>query len=254
MTRSVLIADDEPNARQYMTQLIESRPDLKLVATLSNGQEVLDFCRTWMPDILLLDIEMPGVTGMEVARSLSRKMTQSIIIFSTAYDQYAIAAFEVAAVGYLLKPFSKAQFNEVMDRANDQLLTINKAHFSEKIQTVWDQLGQTSNTHLEAITIKEKGLIRTIKVEEIIYFESDSEYVKIHARQGTDLQRIALNVLTQQLPPAFHRIHRSIILNACCIVSHKYLSDNRFQFTMSNGAQLTSSRSYQPSINQWLTS
>ncbi len=253
MIRSVLIADDEPNAREFLKRLIDSRDDLKLVGTLNNGQEVLNFCQTFMPDILILDIEMPGLNGIETARALSRKLSQSVIIFSTAYDQYAIDAFNVAAMGYLLKPFNKVQLDQVIDRAIFQLVTQDKAAFSEKIQKVWERLDKKPNVYLEEFHIKEKGLVRTVSTQDIIYLESDSEYVKLHTARSTYLHRAALSVLEHQLPPDFKRIHRSFILNIQAIESHKYLSDTRFEFLMKNQDKLTSSRSYRASINVWLT-
>lgn len=252
MIRSVLIADDEPNARDYLSRLIEKRSDLRLLGAMNNGQDVLNYCKTLTPDIMILDIEMPGMSGLEAARLLTRNADPSIIIFSTAYDQYAIEAFEVAAIGYLLKPFNEQQLNEVLNRGLMQLETKERAHFSERIQQVWDKLERQPNVYLREIEIKEKGLIRLVKTEEIIYLEADSEYVKIHTSGSSYLHRLALRVLEQQLPPSFRRIHRGIILNTRFITSHKYLADSRFEFTMSSQAKLISSRSYRSSINTWL--
>ncbi|MDW3190985.1 MAG: LytTR family DNA-binding domain-containing protein [Cytophagales bacterium] len=253
MIRTVLIADDEPNAREYLTRLISKRDDLKLLGAMKNGQEVLNFCQTMMPDILILDIEMPGVNGLEVARMLTRKSIKTTIIFSTAFDQYAIDAFNVAAIGYLLKPYGQQQLNQVIDRSLAQLMTQDRAEFSKKIQSVWEQLERKPNDHLQAIEIKEKGLIRTIPAEELIQLEADSEYVKLHTHQSVFLHRTALSLLEKQLPPYFRRVHRSFIINTNHMTSYKYLGENRFEFTMTNKMKVTSSRSYREAINQWLT-
>lgn len=253
MIRSVLIADDEPNARAYLSMLIDGRADLKLLGALHHGQEVLTFCKTLMPDILILDIEMPGMSGLEAAKLLTRKPTNSVIIFSTAYDQYAIEAFEVAAIGYLLKPFSQKQLNDVLNRALEQLITKDRAQFNEKIQQVWDKLEQQTNVYIREIEIKEKGLIRQIRTEELVYIESDSEYVRLHTGRSSFLYRQALSLLEKQLPPSFRRIHRGIILNTRFLASHKYLGDSRFEFTMTNQSKLISSRSYRSTINTWLS-
>ncbi len=253
MTRSVLIADDEPNARDYLSRLIRNRSDLELLGAVNNGQEVLNYCKTLMPDILILDIEMPGMNGLEAARSLIRNLTNSVIIFSTAYDQYAIDAFEVAAIGYLLKPFNEKQLDEVLNRGIAQIAIQEKANFSERMQLVWDKLEQQPNVYLKEIEIKEKGLVRHIKTEELLFLEADSEYVKLYTRRSSHLYRLALRILEQQLPPSFRRIHRGIILNTRFITSHRYLGDSRFEFTMTNQSKLTSSRSYRSSINAWLS-
>lgn len=252
MIRSVLIADDEPNAREYLARLIGKRADLKLLGALSNGQEVINYCKTLMPDILILDIEMPGLNGLDVARTLTRNPVNSVIIFSTAFDQYAIEAFDVAAIGYLLKPFSESQLQSSIDRGIEQLNTQDRAKFSEKIQQVWEKLEQPPNTDLHEIEIKEKGLIRRIKVEDLLLLEADSEYVKLKTLRYTYLHRVALSILEQQLPAQFHRIHRSIIINTRFVVSHKYLGNSCFEFTLTNQIKVTSSRSYRQSINDWL--
>lgn len=252
MIRSVLIADDEPNAREYLARLIGKRSDLKLLVALSNGQEVINYCKTLMPDILILDIEMPGLNGLEVARALTRNPVNSVIIFSTAYDQYAIEAFDVAAIGYLLKPFSESQLKSSIDRGIKQLNTQNRAKFSEKIQQVWEKLEQESNTDLHEIEIKEKGLIRRIKTEDVLLLVADSEYVKLKTFDYTYLHRVALSIMEQQLPAEFRRIHRSIIINTRFVISHKYLGNSCFEFTMTNQIKISSSRSYRQSINEWL--
>lgn len=252
MIRSVLIADDEPNAREYLTRLISKREDLKLLGAMNNGQEVLKFCQTLMPDILILDIEMPGTNGLEVARILTRKPTKTIIIFSTAFDQYAIEAFNVTAIGYLLKPFGQQHFNQVIDRGLMQLITQDRAEFSERIQEVWEKLERTPEVYLQTIEIKEKGLINSLQVRDLILLEADSEYVKLHTNRSVILYRAALSLLERQLPLHFRRVHRSYIINTKQMTSYKYQGENRFEFTMTNEMKVTSSRSYRDAINEWL--
>lgn len=251
MKKSVIIADDEPSAREYLERLLQNRSDIELKAKLRNGNEVIEFCRTLKPDIILLDIEMPGLDGMSVARKLSGSLTKSVLIFVTAYDQYAIEAFRQAAVGYLLKPFDEQELNEVLNRALRQLETLQKADFNKQIEALWDQMEKQSSTSIDFFEIKEKGLIKKVMIDELLYLESESEYVKLVTRKKTYIQRLSLKVLEDQLPNAFHRIHRTFILNDRHVVSWKY-SNESFSFTMTDDRVLRSSRSFNQSIKDWL--
>lgn len=252
MSYSVLIADDEPHARDYLVRLVKEETALALIGQCASGNEVLAFCKTLTPDILLLDIQMPGLNGIDTAHQLMQSEARPIIIFTTAFDQYAIDAFNVAALAYLLKPFSKADFQKTLERALSQLAQRDKVQFSERINRLWERYRKPPAHYIEGLTVKVKGLDKNLPVQDIIYLQSDSEYAAIHTLEGKYLQRLALKILEDQLPPGFKRIHRSVILNTEMIESWQYLQNNTFRFLMKNGEQLTSSRTYKKTIEGWL--
>lgn len=127
MRLSVLLVDDEPHARRYLKQLLTQDDEVEVIHECKNGQEVLNFLKTQEPHIIFLDINMPGISGVEVAEQL--KSTSSLIIFSTAYDQYALKAFEVEAFDYLVKPFGEERFYGVLNRAKEVVHKLQQASF-----------------------------------------------------------------------------------------------------------------------------
>lgn len=249
-TYSVLVVDDEPHARRYLTDLVEKSADLQLIGTCSSGREALAFCQNQLPDMLFLDIQMPGMTGIEVAQKLKNKDT--LIIFSTAYDQYAINAFELAAQDYLLKPFAEDRFNEVVERAVKQLAHEQREAFTERMQRVFEHFQKGAGKKLTQVIIKDKGLEHPVEMSDVYYLTASSVYLIIHTWQKEHLYRTSLNLLEQQLPPSFVRIHRSIIINTDHLVNHRYLNNNTFEFEMPNGKKVVSSRSYKNAISQFL--
>ena len=252
MSFSVLIADDEPHARDFLAQLVTAHPAVDLAGVCENGNTVLKFCKTLVPDILLLDIQMPGLNGIEAAKKLLVAAKRPVIVFTTAYDQYAIEAFEVEAVGYLLKPFSQEQFSSAVDRAIDQCSTKEKVEFEERIQRLFDRFKGQKATHLDRIELKEKGLIKTVHTSDVRYFSADSEYVRIHTAKTFYLYRIALELLDQQLGPEFLRIHRSHIINLNRVASWQYRNNGTYAFSFDDGNIVPSSRSYQSAIQEKL--
>ena len=252
MKYSVLIADDEPHARDYLRQLVEGAEHLDLKGVCESGTAVLKFCKTFTPQIILLDIQMPGLNGVETARQLMAQDSPPVIVFTTAFDQYAIEAFEVAALAYLLKPFSKAQWEQAMLRARAWVDTHQKAQFDLQMQALFERYQGSQSSHLEYFDIKEKGLVHRVLCGDILYIVSDSEYVRLHTARQYWLQRTALELLDQQLSPSFLRIHRSYIINRDKVMNWQYLNNGTYRFEMADGQELKSSRSYQQFIREVL--
>lgn len=252
MMITTLIADDEPHALAYLSRLVEAHPDLQLLGSLKNGREVVSYCQHLSPGLLLLDIEMPGLDGLEVARKVLKRHPESQVVFITAYDQYAIDAFEVEAVGYLLKPFDESSFRKVIKRASDQVQLQQKVQFGARVERLWHRLRTDQASHLEKIEIKQKGLVENVLVKDIIMIRADSECVRILTKNQTFIERISLRLLSEQLPPFFHRVHRSVIINSHLIQSWKYLQNGTFRFELSDGQEVRSSRSYLSDIREWL--
>lgn len=252
MKYTLLLADDEPHARAFLSEIIDSDDSLELIGTCVNGSEVVKFCKTLMPDILLLDIQMPGKNGIDTAHEVSKMENPPLIIFTTAYDQYAIEAFEVFAFGYLLKPFSKQQFFSTIEKAKVQCDQKGRSQFADQMEQLYQRFKKGSATTLEEFEVKEKGLIKRIKTEDINYLSADSEYVQIHTNKEKYMYRASLSQLIDQLPDSFLRIHRSYIINKKHLSTWKYLNNSTYRFHLSNGTELVSSRSYQSEIQQHL--
>lgn len=249
MSYTVLIADDEPYARDYLAELVKQHQDLELLNSCKSGNELLKYCQTLVPNIILLDIQMPGLNGIETARQLLKLNNESIVVFTTAFDKYAIEAFAVEAVGYLLKPFTVDQFTKTIDKAIHESEKHSRIKFQERIERLYKAM-QTrtqmqSLTHLE---IKKNGLIHQLATDNIHYIEAASEYAKLMVLDNYFLYRISLDLIDKQLAPHFLRVHRSYIINLKKLVNWKYLNNNTYQFSFSNGDRIVSSKSYKEKI------
>jgi two-component system LytT family response regulator len=251
MTYTVLVVDDEPHARRFLVSLLGKDSAIHVLGECANGREALNFCKNQTPDIIFLDIQMPGLSGLEVAYQLRK--TNSLIIFSTAFDQYAIQAFEVEALDYLIKPFTDKRFNEVLERAKKMIELNQRKVFSDRVERMYQSYSQKTTPTISELVIPNKGLEDRVPVSEIIYFESSSVYVIIHTKQKQFIYRSALELLSKQLPKQFIRIHRSLIINFDLILSSRYLNNNTFSFKMKNEKELISSRSYKKTISEFLS-
>lgn len=246
MRLSILVVDDEPHARRHIKGLISKDEDVEVIYECKNGKEVLNFLKHQIPSIIFLDINMPGINGVEVASQL--KAVNSLIIFSTAYDEYALKAFELEAFDYLLKPFEDNRFFEVLKRAKNEVEIRQQAEFSQKFTSLYKEYNNTLSPHLTEFIIKEKGFEHKIHVEDILYIEASTIYAVLHLKGKKILYRAALNLLEQQLPSNFIRVHRSFIINQNFINDNKYLNNNTFLITLSNDDVIISSRKYKDSI------
>ena len=246
MRLSVLVVDDEPHARRHIKNLISKVVEVEVIYECKNGREVLNFLKHQVPSIIFLDINMPRINGVEVASKL--KTTDSLIIFSTAYDEYALKAFELEAFDYLLKPFEESRFYDVMNRAKNEIEMRQQAEFSQKFTSLYNEHKKSIKPHLTEFKIKDKGFDQKIYADEILYFEASTIYAVLHLNDKQVLYRAALNLLEQQLPGNFIRVHRSYIINTNQVKHHKYLNNNTFMITITNGDVIISSRKYKENI------
>ncbi|MFY0603121.1 MAG: response regulator transcription factor [Flavobacteriaceae bacterium] len=250
MRLSVLVVDDEPHARRHIKGLISKDKDIEVVHECKNGKEVLNFLKHKEPSVIFLDINMPGISGIEVASKL--KASKSLIIFSTAYDQYALKAFELEAFDYLLKPFEDDRFFEVLNRVKNEVEKQQQAEFSQKFTSLYQEYNNTVTPHLTEFVVKEKGFEHKIHVEDVLYIEASTIYAVLHLENRKILYRVALNLLEQQLPSNFIRVHRSFIINKSFVKQNKYLNNNTFMITITNDDVIISSRKYKDSISKRL--
>jgi DNA-binding LytR/AlgR family response regulator len=213
MTATALVAEDEAVLRDELcAHLAALWPELRIVARAANGLEALQLMDRHRPDVLFLDIQMPGLTGIEVARQAERRMH---IVFVTAYDSHAVAAFERGAVDYVLKPYSAARLAESVRRVRERLGSAPPA-----LEEVLRELAAAAQPreHLHWINASKGSEVKVITVDEVCYFQSDAKYTLVITAEGEALIRRSLRELAEQLDPAqFWQIHRSTIVNANAI-------------------------------------
>ncbi len=203
----VLVVDDEPLARQRLATLLARQPEAQLVGEASNGDEALQQAQRLRPDVVLLDIRMPGRDGLSTAAELARQPHPPAVIFTTAYDNHALAAFETAAAGYLLKPIRAEQLSQALTRA--QRLT--RAQLSQ----LQEQQASTGRSHIE---VRRQGNLEIVPVDEIRYFLAEDKYVVVGLQQDRYLIESSLKQLEQEFGGRFIRIHRNalVAIDALC--------------------------------------
>jgi two-component system LytT family response regulator len=238
---NVLIVDDEPLARKFIRRLLKDDQEVAIVAECRNGYEAITKITQGFVDLVFLDVQMPEMDGFGVLETLG-DIPLPQIVFTTAYDQYAIRAFEVHALDYLLKPFDQARFRQVMDHAKSQLPAAIRKNQRTQISTLLDN---QSSPYLNRLIVKTSGRIIFLKTEEIRWIEAADKYVQLHTGKTTRLVRQTLNAIELQLDPnRFIRIHRSAIVNIEHIQELQPLIGGEYRVVLSDGTKLTLSRNY----------
>jgi two-component system, LytTR family, response regulator len=244
-----LIADDEPIARRGVRLLLERDPGIEVVGEAGGGLEASELILKLRPDLVFLDVQMLGCDGFETLRRVGSVATP-VVVFVTAYDEYALRAFDVNAVDYLLKPYDDARFAVAMDRAKE--LVNHKRGIS-----VDDRLSRLLK-HLDAekrdrILLKSSGEIIFLKTDEIDWVEAEGDYVKFHVAGRTHLMRGTMAGLEAQLDPArFIRIHRSTIVNGDRLKKLSPSFEGEYTVVLHDGTKLRLSRGYQGRIRALL--
>jgi len=202
----IIIIDDEPLARSIVKEYLQKHPELELVAECGDGFEGIKAIQQYQPDLVFLDIQMPKINGFEMLELLEQPPA---VIFTTAFDEYAIKAFEAHAIDYLLKPFNQERFNKAVAKWSEQKNTTQDNKTSELLETASQSPAQS-----QRIVVKNGSKIKIIPVHDIFYLEAADDYVKIHTQEGYFLKNKTMShfeqVLDEQL---FVRSHRSYIIN-----------------------------------------
>jgi two-component system LytT family response regulator len=233
-TRTVFFAEDEPLARDVLRDAIYAHPGLRLVGEAADGATALERIGRLRPDVVFMDIQMPEMTGLEVLRRLDYLPH---IVFTTAYDQYAVTAFELNAVDYLLKPFTRARFAASVER-----LLACEAPERELLEAALDKATAASQ-QLDRILVRDRGRIFPLAVGEIEYMKADSKYTVIVARGQHFLVRIGISELEAQLDPRrFIRVHRSALVNLDFVESMRADEQSQLQIFMRDGACIGANR------------
>jgi two-component system, LytTR family, response regulator len=236
MRKTVLICEDEPLARETLRDFISERPELQLVGEACDGLQALQMLRSLAPQLVFMDIQMPELTGLEVLRQLDRSTAWPAVVFTTAYDQHAVTAFELNAVDYLLKPFSRERFDAAVQRVLEEARAPREA--TERALAQPREAG-----YLNRLLVRDRGQIFPLNVTEIEYLKSDSKYTLIAARGSSYFVRIALAELEPRLnPERFLRVHRNAIINLDFVDSMKPDEQSQLEIHMRDGSKLLANR------------
>jgi two-component system LytT family response regulator len=239
----VLIVDDEPLAREGIRQLLAAETGVSIVGESGDGVAAVEDIRRLYPDLVFLDLQMPGMDGFGVLEAVGAAQMPAVI-FVTAYDAFAVRAFEVQALDYLLKPLDPERFREAMARARSGGAARTVTALGERLAALLEHAG-AGKRYLERISIKEGGKITFVKTRDIDWIEAEGDYVCIHALGRKHLIRGKIGAMELQCDPAvFARIHRSTIVNIDRIRELQPLFSGEYSLTLQNGAKLTVSRSY----------
>jgi two-component system response regulator AlgR len=214
----VLIVDDEPPARDRLRRLIEELEGCECVGEAGNGQEAIAVAARVTPDIVLMDIRMPGMDGVEAARHLGQLDQPPAVIFTTAYDEYALRAFEAQAAGYLLKPVRREKLADTLARA----ARLTKPQLAALASSV---VSRQRRTHL---SVRARGELRLIPLEDVLFFLADQKYVTVRHRNGEELIEESLKSLEEEFAPDFVRIHRNALVAARHISSIERSDDGQY--------------------------
>lgn len=246
---STIIIDDEAPARLGLQNLLKEFPEtFDVIDMAQNATEAQAKIESLNPDIIFLDIEMPGCTGFEL---LERLKTIPMVVFCTAYDQYSLEAFETNSIDYLVKPVKL----ERIEKTVQKLKTFHTKSASDEILRVLkDIVNRKEDKKMTSITVKKNDKLIFIKLEEVSFFEADSNYTTIHSQSGTYLSTESISSLENKLPDNFFRIHRSIIINKDYIKEVQKYFNSRYIISLNDAKKtnITSGRSYSESIKDFL--
>jgi two-component system LytT family response regulator len=241
----VVIVDDEQLAIDVIAEYLRPRSEFEIAGKFTKAKQATEQIIRLKPDLVFLDIKMPGADGFEILQAVF-PAHQPYVIFTTAFDQYAIKAFEVNAVGYLLKPIDKAKFGEALDR----FLLLHKADQLEQFYSgINNLIGAKAEDSLERVMVKDARSVQFIEVKDVLYFEAAGDYVTAVTIAGQKVISYTMNQLEKELPEdLFRRIHRSHIVNVKSIKDFEPHFNGEYQVNMKNGVKLKMSRNYKENL------
>lgn len=257
----VLIADDELLARQRLEDLLEKFADVECIASVDNGNKAVAAIRNLEPDLVLLDVQMPGLSGMQVVREIG-SAAMPATIFVTAYDKYAIEAFDAAALDYLLKPFTNQRFEAAMTRALRQQHLMHASELSTRLGKALHSFGlnmpevqprEAPARYQERIAVESRSQVRVIHVDEIDYITASGVYAELHVGDKTHVVRDSMQALEGRLDPQkFFRIHRSAIVQLDRVDTLLRQAGSDYTLRLKSGVQLMVGRTRVKLLENWM--
>ena len=257
----VLVVDDELLARERITDLLAHEPDVEILGTADNGNTAVEAIRAKRPDLVFLDVQMPGKTGLDVVRDIGPEAMPATI-FVTAFDQYALRAFDLAALDYLVKPFDDERFEQAFRRARQLVDLREMGKLREQLLAVLQQGSPEranarptadATPYLERIAVEMRGKVRVVPVEQIDYITADGPYAELHTGDRTHLIRETMHTLEERLDPRhFVRIHRSAIVRLELVDTLLRGAGGDYEVQLKSGLRLPVSRSRREELERRL--
>ena len=246
-----IIVDDEPLARERIRELLQKEADMEVVGECADGSQAVEAIRKDKPDLVFLDVQMPELDGFGVLEQIDR-VAMPAVVFVTAHDRFALRAFEVHALDYLLKPFDSERFKKALEHARDRIQQRQTGELSRRISELLADLKVGAN-HPDRLAIKSGGKLLFLKVGEIDWIEAADNYVNLHLGNESHLHRETLAAMEDKLPAGkFMRISRSTIVNIERIKELQPLFHGEYAVILRNGTHLTLSRSHRERLDQLL--
>ncbi|MGC2421322.1 MAG: LytTR family DNA-binding domain-containing protein [Candidatus Acidiferrales bacterium] len=243
MTLTTLIVDDEPLARDGLRMLLSRDPEIAALCEAKNGREAVAAIRNSRPDLVFLDVQMPEMDGFAVVREVGAEQMPAVV-FVTAHDQFAIQAFEINAIDYLLKPVTQERFTQALARAKTRVYSSPADEAGRRVISLLESLA-TPRRYLKRLAVRSAGKTVFVDLEDVDWIEAAENYVQLHTGRGNHLLHVAMSALAKSLDPEkFLRIHRSIIVNLGRIKELQPCLHGEYVVTLHSGVRLQSGRTY----------
>jgi two-component system LytT family response regulator len=255
---STVIVDDEELARRGIRSRVRRMDGLSIARECENGREAVDAIRACDPDLVFLDVQMPGLDGFDVIDALGPDQ-MPVVIFVTAYDQYALRAFDAHALDYLLKPLDEERFREAVERARERVAEREAGAFGDRLQALLSEVeGDASDSATESdacpdrFVIKTGGRVTFVDADAICWVEAAGDYVRLHTPEKSHLLRETMSGMEDQLDPdRFLRIHRSTIVNTDCLKELRPYGNSEHIVVLEDGTELKQSRTYRDALSEF---
>jgi two-component system, LytTR family, response regulator len=242
-----IVVDDEPLARERLRTFLSNEPGVTVIGECQNGDEAIIAVRRDKPNLLLLDVQMPGMSGFEVLQKLNGS-APAAVIFTTAHDHYAVQAFEVHAVDYLLKPFDRERLRLALERARTRTASTKPDDLQTKLAAMLEDM-KAGARQPERIPVKSNGKVTFVRIPEIDWIASADNYVELHVGNHSHLIRETMNSIATRLPAEqFIRVSRTSIVNLARVKELQPLFHGEYTITLTTGARVTLSRSYRDQL------
>jgi two-component system LytT family response regulator len=250
-TIRTMVIDDEPVARERIVGLLQQERDIELVGECADGQQAIGAIQSQHPDLVFLDVQMPACDGFGVIEQVGADRMPAVV-FVTAYDEYALKAFEVHALDYLLKPFGRDRFQQTLQHAREHLERRRAGDLGRRLLALVQDL-KPEPQRLDRLVVKSGGRVFFLRTDEIDWIEAAGNYVRLHLSEGSHLFRETMNNMEARLDGRrFVRIHRSRIVNTDRIKELQPWFNGEYIVILQNGARLTLSRGYREKLQERL--
>ncbi len=244
----VLVVDDEALARERACQLLKADPDIEVIGQCGDGQMAVEAIQRDQPDLVLLDVQMPELDGFAVVEAVGPERMPAVI-FITAHEKFAIKAFDVHAIDYLLKPYDRERFQTALGRAKEQLARAKSGDLQSRMSALLGEL-KTQPKTANRLVVKTEGRVLLLKAEDVDWVEAADNYIVLHVGADTHMLRETMNSIESRLPPGkFVRVNRSTIVNLDRVKELQPLFHGEYVIILRTGAKVTLSRGYREKLD-----